>query len=140
VEYGMIYKLEPIWKKSVVDIEHWYRKDNDKKQWIEKESGWRWGSATFNSDEFPDIDLKNDQSFNVLEELDDPELEYDDGCWSSMTFGGDLTEEEQEELEYMDQDELEEKGWHLHYIDTFYTGPLKLTDENVNEWKGDDNG
>jgi len=26
------------------------------------------------------------------------------------------------------------------FIDTFYTGPLKLTDENGNEWRGDDNG
>lgn len=130
------YTLEPIWKKSVMDIESWYHPE--KKVWFEKENGWRWGSATFESEEFPDIDLKNAHCINVTEDLEDPDLDYDDGCWGTYNFAEELNEEQQLEIEEMDFDALEEAGWVLKYVDTYYTGPLKLTDENGKEWRGDD--
>ena len=136
----MRYTLEPIWKKSVTDIQNWFKEDGERKLWFEREYGWRWGSASFESEEFPDIDLKNDDGFNVTEDLEYPDMYFDDGCWSFNTFCDELTEEEKEQLQYMDDEELEENGWTLHYIDTYYSGPLKLTDENGNEWRGDDNG
>ena len=134
----MRYTLEPIWKKSVTEVENWFHPE--KKLWFEREIGWRWGSASFESAEFPDIDLKNEHCINILEDLDDsnPDLEMDDGCWTSFNFCDSLNEEQQEEIEQKEFNELEEEGWELRYIDTYFSGPLKLTDENGNEWRGDD--
>jgi len=137
----MRYTLEPIWKKSVVDVENWYKQDGDRRLWFEREHGWRWGSASFDCNEFPDIDLENEYGINVIEDLPEdaePDLDYDDGCWTTNNYCDDLTEEEQQELEYMDHEELEENGWILHFVDTIYTGPLKLTDETGKEWRGDE--
>jgi hypothetical protein len=132
----MRYILEPIWKKSVTDVETWHHPE--KNLWFEKENGWRWGSASFVSEEFPEIDLKNEYCIVVTEDLDDPDLECDDGCWGTYTFCEQLNEEEQQEIEDMDWEELEEQGWVLKYVNTYFSGPLKLTDENGNVWRGDD--
>jgi hypothetical protein len=129
----MIYKLEPIWKKSVTDIQHWYHKEKD--LWFEQEVGWRWGSATFESEGFPEIDLKNEVPINVSEDLDDPNIDCDDGCWTYFNFSDKIDEDYQEQLKEMDFDELEKQGWYLEYVDTYFSGPLKLSDENGNEWE-----
>ena len=133
----MIYKLEPIWKKSVVDVEHWYKEIDGKKIWIERELGWRWGSCTFESEEFPEIDLKNEYNFNISDELEVIDYEADDGCWESFNFPADMLAEETERIEEMDFEGLEEDGWQLYDTETIFTGPLKLTDENGNTWRGE---
>jgi hypothetical protein len=133
----MLYTLEPIWKKSYVEVEHWYKEINGKKMWIERYVGFRWGKCIFESDEKPDIDLKNESSFNITDEVEDPEYEADDSCWVDFIFPKTLTEELCEETENMDFEELEENGWQLDDIECYITGPMKLTDENGNEWRGD---
>ena len=133
------YTLEPIWKKSIADVENWYHPE--RKLWFDRENGWRSGSARFESEEFPEIDLKNENySIIVNEEFEDPDLEFDDGCWCTHNFCEGLSEEERQQIEEMSFDELEELGWRLEYIETHFTGPLMLTDENGNVWRGDNEG
>ena len=69
----MLYKLSPQYKKSVYDVENWFKDDNGNKMWIEREYGWRWAHCTFESEEKPDIDLKNEYGFNMedVEVIDD---------------------------------------------------------------------
>jgi hypothetical protein len=132
----MLYRLEPRWKKSVVELQHWSKMINGKKVWIEREEGWRWAHCTFESDEVPDIDLEGNQSFYIFEELEVIDYESDDGCWTHTNFYANsdlLTEEEKEEIGDMGYSELEEEGWEHEETDTIFTGPLVLYDENDNE-------
>lgn len=133
----MLYRLEPAWKKSVADIEHWSKVIEGKKVWIEREVGWRWGHCTFQSEEVPNIDLEGNQVFYIFEELEVEDYECDDGCWESFNFYDTtlLTEEYQEEIEMMGYGELEEDGWVHEDTETVFSGPLKLFDENGNEVK-----
>lgn len=134
----MIYKLSPQYKKSVYDIENWFKEENGQRMWIEREYGWRWAHCTFESEENPDIDLKNEYGLNITEDIDIIDYEADDGCWSDFTYSDNIDEEYRERLEQMDHNELEEDGWQLSYIDTYFDGPLVLEDENGNVWKGDE--
>ena len=135
----MIYKLSPQYKKSVYDIENWFKEENGNRMWIEREYGWRWAHCTFESEEKPDIDLKNEYGFNITEDIDEIiDYEADDGCWSDFTYSDNIDGEYRERLEEMGNDELEEDGWQLSYVDTYFDGPLVLEDEKGNIWKGDE--
>jgi hypothetical protein len=122
----MLYKLRPQWKKSVHDLEHWWKEINGKKVWIEREVGWRWGEATFTSEDVSHIDLENEHGFCVSEE-ELMDYNADDGCWITYHFPKDkLSEEEMDRIEEMDFSDLEEDGWTLDETETYFTGPLIL--------------
>jgi hypothetical protein len=103
------WKIEPSYKKSVVERIHYYKGDKE----IVEETGWRWGEFTCETE---------DDNPPVLEEgVDlyacdyDIQMEYcDDGCWTEYEFNG-FTEEEQEEMEqWLEENsifDLEGEGW-----------------------------
>lgn len=135
----MKYKLSPQYKKSAFDIENWFKEVDGKKMWIEREYGWRWAECTFESETPPDIDLINEEGLNINEDIEElQEYEADDGCWSDVTYSDNIDEEYRERLEEMDFQQLEEDGWTLEYVDTYFTGPLVLEDENGNVKKGEE--
>jgi hypothetical protein len=133
----MIYTLEPIWKKSFVDVEHWSKEIDGKRVWIERHVGYRWGKCIFESDEKPNIDLENKAGFNVMDEIYNVDCESIDSCWVDYQFPDNLNEEICEQLEEMNFEDLEFDGWIMEDIETYITGPLKLTDEEGNECKGE---
>lgn len=132
----MLYKLSTQYKKSVYDIENWVKENGNGDGtvlWMEREHGYRWGWVKFNSEIFPEIDLKNEHGFNLNEDLDDSgDMELDDGCWSDYRYSDKISEEYAEQLEQMDHDELIADGWTLEYVDTIFAGPLVLEDEHGN--------
>ena len=135
----MLYKLSPQYKKSLYDVENWFKEENGEKMWIEREYGWRWGHCTFESEEKPDIDLKNEYGFNIMEDIEEViDYESDDGCWSDVRCSDNVDEEYQEKLYEMDHDELEQDGWKLNHVDTYFIGPLELEDEQGNVYKGEE--
>lgn len=134
----MLYKLSPQYKKSACDVENWFKEENGVKMWMERETGWRWAHCTFESDTPPEIDLKNEHGFNIFEDIDDVQnYDADDGCWSDYRYSDNISEEYRIRLEEMDHEELEEDGWRLSYMDTYFTGPLILEDEHGNVSYGD---
>ena len=135
----MLYKLSAQYKKSVYDIENWFKEDEQgNKFWMERENGWRWGNCTFQSEVPPGIDLKNEHGFNITEDIDEViDLELDDGCWSDYRYSDNIDDEYAEKLEQMDHNELIEDGWRLDFVDTIFSGPLVLEDEHGNIVYGD---
>ena len=129
----MKYKLSPQYKKSALDVENWYKEENGNKMWIEREHGWRWAHCTFESETPPDIDLINEHGFSIFEEIEDvQDYDADDGCWSEYRYSDNIDEEYRAQLDEMDSEALEEDGWRLSYVDTYFTGPLVLEDEHGN--------
>lgn len=103
------WKIEPSYKKSVVERIHLYK---DGKEIIE-ETGWRWGQFT--------IETEDDEPPVLEEGVDlydcgyDVTMEYcDDGCWTFYEFVG-FTEEEEEAMnEWLEENsifDLEGDGW-----------------------------
>ena len=104
------WKIEPTWKKSLVEVEH-YHKDG---KTVEYETGWRWGSFY--------CETEDDNPPNISEGDDLWDCGYDvelqettDGCWAEYRFSENISEEEREELESFFEDnsvyDLEELGW-----------------------------
>lgn len=132
------WKLSNYHKKNAVDIQHWSK---DGKRFVYSE-GFRWGTFYCESDERPDVDLKNADGFEPL--CNDWELDMlDDGCWGEFDFSEDMTEEEREEIERIWEEDgysgLEEAGWINTDTETVLIGPLLLENEDTGEsWNGAD--
>ena len=105
------WKIEPTWKKSIVERSYWTKGDKT----ITNEIGWRWGSFTVETegDDPPEIDEDTDL-FNADFELSD--FETSDGCWEENEYDGFEDEEEEEMDERLSSGDisiydLEEEGW-----------------------------
>lgn len=134
----MRYKLSPQYKKSVCDVENWFKEADGKKMWMEREHGWRWAHCTFDSETPPEIDLKNEHGFNIFEDLEEvQDYESDDGCWTDYRYSDNIDEEYRAQLEEMDHEELEQDGWSVSYVDTIFMGPLVLEDSHGNVTYGE---
>jgi hypothetical protein len=125
--------LKTLHKKNAVERQFWYK---DGKVII-REEGYRWGEFYCESDEQPEIDLDNLNSYNLSESEYDWELtSLDDGCWSDWTFPEGMTEEEQAEIESAWEEEyfegMESLGWSNDDTDYVLQGPLELSDEDGN--------
>ena len=125
--------LKTLHKKNAVEKQFWYK---DGKVII-REEGYRWGEFYCESDEQPEIDLDNLNSYNLSESEYDWELtSLDDGCWSDWTFPEGMTEEEQAEIESAWEEEyfegMESLGWSNDDTDYVLQGPLELSDEDGN--------
>lgn len=125
--------LKTLHKKSAVERQFWYKEGKV----VIREEGYRWGEFYCESDEQPEIDLKNDDGYNLSDSDYDWELtSLDDGCWADWTFPEDMTEEEQAEIENAWDEEyfegMEELGWTNDDTEYVLQGPLELSDENGN--------
>ena len=125
--------LKTLHKKSAVERQFWYKEGKV----VIREEGYRWGEFYCESDEQPEIDLKNDDGYNLSDSDYDWELtSLDDGCWADWTFPEDMTEEEQAEIENARDEEyfegMEELGWTNDDTEYVLQGPLELSDENGN--------
>lgn len=124
--------LSNVEKKSCVEREFWKHPDFDDP--IVRETGWRWGSFSCESDEKPNIDLANPDGFWVYDSEYDFELDsMDDGCWEEITWPKGMSSEECERLEELwDEDGYD--GWESAGITNDDTevvlyGELDLTQE-----------
>ena len=127
------WTLKTLHKKSAVERQFWYK---DGKVVI-REEGYRWGEFYCESDEQPEIDLDNEDGYNLSESDYDWELtSLDDGCWADWTFPEDMSEEEQAEIESAWEEEyfegMEELGWSQDDTEYILQGPLELSDEDGN--------
>jgi hypothetical protein len=125
--------LKTLHKKNAVEKQFWYK---DGKVII-REEGYRWGEFYCESDEQPEIDLDNEDGYNLSESDYDWELtSLDDGCWADWTFPEDVTEEEQAEIESAWEEDyfegMEELGWSQDDTEYILQGPLELSDEDGN--------
>lgn len=116
-------------KKNCVEREFW--KHPDYSSPIIRETGFRWGTFTCESDERPDIDLDNSDGLHVYDTDYDFELDsMQDGCWEDWTWPDDIPEEERERLEAIwDEDSYD--GWEGEGLinddtEVVLYGPLEL--------------
>lgn len=128
------WKLSTIYKKNAVEKQFW-SKDGIV---IIREEGYRWGEFYCESDERPDIDLKNDDGYEVGSTEYDWELNsLDDGCWADWTFPDDMSEEEQDRIQALWDEEwyegMETDGWSNDDTEYLFFGPLLLVNEDTGE-------
>lgn len=119
------WKIEPTWKKSVVEKQYWTKGDST----VVHEIGWRWGEFFIETkdDETPELDLDGD--FDILEcGYDCQNWSTDDGCWEDTDY--DMSSEQQEELELFLEDnsvyDLEEDGWVMTECQMWITCPITM--------------
>ena len=128
-----MWTLKTQHKKNAVEKQFW-RKDGET---IIRTEGYRWGTFYCESDEQPEIDLANPDGYNLSESDYDWELDnMDDGCWAEWDWPADMTEEQQDEImavweeDYFDG--MEQLGWSCDDTDYILMGPLELADEDGN--------
>jgi hypothetical protein len=121
------WKLETVEKKSVIDTEMWGKGALT----IDRVTVWRWGEAFIDSDEKPDIDLTNEEGFNILNSEYDIELgDFSDGDLVDIVYPADIDETERTRLEDLWDEEgesgWEEDGWVMEDRDIYFNGELDL--------------
>ena len=129
-----IWKITNAHKKNAVERQFWI---NDGVTVI-KDEGFRWGIWTCESDEQPDIDLDNPDGYELMTTDYDWEMEeMIDGSWVIWGFPADMSEEEQERIqELWDEDSfegLESDGWSNDETEHWIYGPIKLVNEETGE-------
>ena len=139
-----LIKIEPTYKKSVVDIEFFYNEET--KVWVHYEQGWRWGTffADVTDEEFQALknhnkycEENNTHDDFEISDLTDFELDNTwDGVWGDIrVFKVGWTEEQQTELkeaiEESDDwwDWLMENGFEPHDSETYICGVIDI--ENI---------
>ena len=127
------WTLKTLHKKSAYERQHWHKDGKE----IIREEGYRWGTFYCESDEQPDIDLVNDDGYEIGQDEYEWELDsLDDGCWAEWEFPEDISEEEREEIENAWEENyfegMEELGWSNDDTDYILQGPLELSDEDGN--------
>lgn len=128
------WKLTNAYKKSAVERQFWRKGDVI----ISHDTGYRWGWWTCESEEKPDIDLNNPDGYELFCADQEWEMEeMTDGCWSEWQFPDDMSEEEQERIqELWDEnwfDGMEEDGWIADDCEHWIYGPLRLVNETTGE-------
>lgn len=122
-----LWQLSTASKKNAIEKQFWTK---DGITFI-KEEGYRWGTFTCDNDTEPDIDLENEDGYNLSNSEYDWELDtLDDGCWVDWDFPEDMSEEEQERIQTLwDEDSfegLEGDGWINDDTEYWFHGPLEL--------------
>jgi hypothetical protein len=121
------WKLETVEKKSVIDTEMWGKGALT----IDRITEWRWGEAFIESDEKPDIDLTNEEGFNILNSEYDIEIgDFSDGNLVDVVYPVEIDETEQARLADLWDEEgesgWEDDGWVLEDRDIYFNGELDL--------------
>ena len=123
------WKVEPTWKKSVVERAFWIKDGKT----IINEIGWRWGEITIETegDDPPEVD--EDTNYFDDDQFELVDFSCDDGCWEENEFEGDWEEEEQEQMEERLNDgeisvyELEDEGWVCRDSELYITCEVTIT-------------
>jgi len=126
------WKLSTASKKNAVEKQFWTKEGVI----ITREEGYRWGTFYCESDEQPDIDLDNEDGYLLTNSEYDWELDcLDDGCWVDWDFPEDMSEEEQERIQELCEEDfiegLESDGWINDDTEYWFYGPLEL--EEIDE-------
>lgn len=120
-------------KKSVFEHELWQKDD----MVIRRITGFRWGSVLIETDgEKPVLDQTDGPSADAVDLYNSEynhELDLlDDGWYGDTIWPDDMSEEEQERLEQIwDEDYYsgwEEEGWVLYDNELWFHGPLEITE------------
>jgi hypothetical protein len=143
VEIGKTYKVEPTYKKCVVDVEQW-RADNDR--FIEIEQVWRWGDwyiTPQTKDECRLLEEAQDEEKKVYICLTDFE-EYElnstwDSIWTEITeyWGLGWTEDKFKDFEERfleDYETLEKEGFEPMDTETYINCSISVVEEDP-AWK-----
>ena len=123
------WKVEPTWKKSVIERNYMHKGDNT----IIVEIGWRWGEFIVytEDDNPPDIEAGVD-IFNCGYESE--MVETFDGCWDDIEYDNvddDTLEWLEEFLEDNSYYDLEEHGWEYGDCEMIIDCDLEIT--RINE-------
>jgi len=126
-----IWTLSNQHKKNAVEISLWYRDGVCFRQ----VHGYRWGTWTCESDEQPDIDLKNEDGYEIGQDDHEWEMQsMDDGCWMDWEYPDSMSEEDRTQVEEAWEndwyDGLEALGWSNDDTEYWIHGPLQLEDES----------
>lgn len=107
------WKVEPTWKKSIIERSFWTKDGKT----IINEIGWRWGEFYLETEGEEPPELDEDTDYFSDPQFTLGEWSTDDGCWDDNEFEGDWEDDELEEMEERLSNgdisvyELEEEGW-----------------------------
>jgi hypothetical protein len=130
-----IWTISPRYKKSVIERTYYFKDGKT----LCREEGWRWATFSGEFDEQPNVDLENDSDLDIAAEDGWDLDEMDDGCWLDWSFPEDMSDEEQEQiLNVWDEEyDLTSLGWTQDEYECWFTGPLVMTDEDGNKYTSD---
>ena len=127
------WQLSTEYKKNAIEVQLWY-KDGVA---IKRVEGYRWGSFSCESDERPDIDLRNEGDGYELADYDWELGSLDDGCWADWEYPTDFPIEERIKIEEAWDndwyDGMEALGWSNDDTEYWFQGPLKLVNRDTGE-------
>ena len=128
-----VWQLLTEYKKNAIEVQLWY-KDGVA---IKRVEGYRWGSFSCESDERPDIDLRNEGDGYELADYDWELGSLDDGCWADWEYPTDFPVEERIKIEEAWDNEwydgMEALGWSNDDTEYWFQGPLKLVNRDTGE-------
>ena len=128
-----VWQLSTEYKKNAIEVQLWY-KDGVA---IKRVEGYRWGSFSCESDERPDIDLRNEGDGYELADYDWELGSLDDGCWADWEYPTDFPIEERTKIEEAWDNEwydgMEALGWSNDDTEYWFQGPLKLVNQDTGE-------
>ena len=128
-----VWQLSTEYKKNAIEVQLWY-KDGVA---IKRVEGYRWGSFSCESDERPDIDLRNEGDGYELADYDWELGSLDDGCWADWEYPTDFPIEERIKIEEAWDndwyDGMEALGWSNDDTEYWFQGPLKLVNQDTGE-------
>ena len=128
-----VWQLSTEYKKNAIEVQLWY-KDGVA---IKRVEGYRWGTFSCESDERPDIDLRNEGDGYELADYDWELGSLDDGCWADWEYPTDFPVEERIKIEEAWDNEwydgMEALGWSNDDTEYWFQGPLKLVNQDTGE-------
>jgi len=128
-----VWELSTEYKKNAIEVQLWYKDGVT----IKRIEGYRWGTFYCESDERPDIDLRNEGDGYELADYDWELDSLDDGCWADWEFPDSMSEEERTKIEEAWDNEwyegMEALGWSNDDTEYWFQGPLKLVNKDTGE-------
>lgn len=123
------FKVSTQDKKSIVVTETFEKKVGDQWYRVDMENTWRWGYAIVSGEDLTEDDLKQEGGLEITGwEVDDQN--YDDGVALWFNYSDNVTDEMKEEFERLWDDDgysgVEENGWDLVDVETWFYGPLDI--------------
>jgi hypothetical protein len=125
--------VEPNYKKSISEIQTWYKEIEGEKYWITMDQGWRWGKWVGEVTEEQLAELKEDSENGVCEPdiYEGLVLDYlDDGVWLQFEGSKNVTEEMLSEFEELFEEDgysgVEGADWVDHDCEIFINTGLNI--------------